>query len=425
MGDIWAKVMRMSQPGRFLPWHGSCELGETMKNKPLMLALTSAAVWFLGLAALPVSAQPVPPPMADYQPLSDQQLDQLLGPIALYADPLLAQILPAATLPTQIVLADRYVTGGGDPGQIDQQPWDASVQAVARYPAVLQYLDDNLDWTAALGQAFLNQQQQVMETIQRLRISARNFGNLVSTPQQQVVDDNGYIEILPVAPDLVYVPVYQPDYVYVQGGYGLGFGAVCSLGPWLNCDFDWQHQHVYSWDRDHGHPANWWRERPEQRTAWMAHQGTVWRPEDHREAGHSLIVGNRGDRGYPPVHAEPAHHGMVVNQSKPSAVPRPAATPRPAAEPRPAAVRESGAIHVAEHPAAPAAHAPSNGAFIGSESSHAAKAFSDRGQESMRNVPRSEPAHAAPPAPASHSAPSGGGGGGGGGGGSHGSGSKH
>ena len=403
-----------------------------MKTKPLMLALTSAAVLLLGLAALPVSAQPVPPPMANYQPLSDQQLDQLLGPIALYPDPLLAQILPAATLTTQIVLADRYVIGGGDPSQIDQQPWDASVQAVARYPALLQYLDDNLDWTAELGQAFLNQQQQVMESIQRLRISARNFGNLVSTPQQQVVDDNGYIEILPVAPDTVYVPVYQPDFVYVQGGYGLGFGAVCNLGPWLNCDFDWRHQHLYSWDRDHGHPANWWQERPEQRAAWMARQGAVWRPEDHREAGHNLIVGNRGDRGYAPVHAEPGRNGLVVNMSRPSAVPRPsamprpAATPRPAAEPRPAsaprpvAVRESGDIHLADHPATPAAHAPSNGAFIGSESSHAAKAFSDRGQESMRNVPSPEPAHSAPAAPVAHSAPSGGGGGGG----SHGSGSK-
>ena len=75
--------------------------------------------------------------MPAYQPLSYQQLDQLLGPIALYPDPLIAQILPAATLPTQIVLADRYVSGGGDPNQIDQQPWDASVQALAHYPEVL------------------------------------------------------------------------------------------------------------------------------------------------------------------------------------------------------------------------------------------------------------------------------------------------
>ena len=123
--------------------------------------------------AMSVRAQmAVPPPMAAYQPLSYQQLDQLLGPIALYPDPLIAQILPASTLPTQIVLADRYVSGGGDPNQIDQQPWDASVQALARYPNVLKWMDDNLNWTTELGQAFLNQQQDVMDSIQRLRQSA-------------------------------------------------------------------------------------------------------------------------------------------------------------------------------------------------------------------------------------------------------------
>jgi len=97
-----------------------------------------------------VQAQ-VPPPMPIYQPQSPAQLDQLLGPIALYPDPLIAQILPASTVPTQIVLADRYVADGGDPNQIDQQPWDPSVQAVARYPSVLKWMDDNLNWTTELG----------------------------------------------------------------------------------------------------------------------------------------------------------------------------------------------------------------------------------------------------------------------------------
>ena len=83
---------------------------------------------------------PVPPPAPANQLLSDAQLDQLLGPIALYPDPLIAEVLPASTLPTQIVLADRYVTGGGDPNQIAQQPWDASVQAMAHYPKVLKWM---------------------------------------------------------------------------------------------------------------------------------------------------------------------------------------------------------------------------------------------------------------------------------------------
>ena len=176
----------------------------------------TALIFCVGVVIQTPAQSLVPPPMPAYQPLSDAQLDQLLGPIALYPDPLIAQILPASTLPTQIVLADRYVSGGGDPNQIDQQPWDPSVQALARYPNVLKWMDDNLNWTTELGQAFLNQQQDVMDSIQRLRQSAFNLGNLQSTPQQQVINDGGYIEIVPADPQVIYVPVYQPDQVYYQ-----------------------------------------------------------------------------------------------------------------------------------------------------------------------------------------------------------------
>src|SRR5215469_12945992 len=130
-----------------------------------MKSLLNIALLLVALGGVALSTQAqmgVPPPVPAYQPLSDQQLDQLLGPIALYPDPLIAQILPASTLPYQIVLADRYVSGGGDPNMIDQQPWDPSVQALARYPSVLQWMDQNLEWTTELGQAFLNQQQDVM-----------------------------------------------------------------------------------------------------------------------------------------------------------------------------------------------------------------------------------------------------------------------
>src|ERR1039457_5006903 len=164
--------------------------------KPLLKIAVLLCV--LAGTAISVRAQmAVPPPMSAYQPLADAQLDQLLGPIALYPDPLIAQILPASTLPTEIVLADRYVNSGGDPNQIDQQPWDPSVQALARYPNVLQWMDENLDWTTELGQAFLNQQPDVMDAIQRLRWSAYNLGNLQSPPQQQVIVDGGDIEIVP------------------------------------------------------------------------------------------------------------------------------------------------------------------------------------------------------------------------------------
>ena len=265
---------------------------------------------FAGAAQLVRAQMAVPPPMPAYQPLSYQQLDQLLGPIALYPDPLMALILPASTVPAQIVLADRYVSGGGDPNQIDQQPWDPSVQALARYPDVLKWMDDNLNWTTELGQAFLNQQEDVMDSIQRLRRSAYNVGNLQSTPQQQVIDDGGYIEILPVDPQVIYVPVYQPDQVYYQTCYGppfITFGIGFPIGVWLNCDFDWGHHHIIVWGRDHPRPPNWWHEPPPQRNMG---QVTVWQPHN----GPGAVVVHGGDRGYAvPQQSNYGDHGKPVH----------------------------------------------------------------------------------------------------------------
>jgi hypothetical protein len=364
-------------------------------------------------ATLSVRAQmAVPPPTPVYQPLAYQQLDQLLGPIALYPDPLIAQILPAFTLPTQIVLANRYVSGGGDPNQIDQQPWDPSVQALTRYPEVLKWMDDNLNWTTELGQAFLNQQQDVMDSIQRLRQSALNVGNLQSTPQQQVIYDGGYIEIVPVDPQVIYIPVYQPDQVYYQTTYGppfITFGIGFPIGVWLNCDFDWGHHHIIVWGHDHPRPPNWWHEPPHQRNSG---QVTVWHPQNYPG-----VVGlNRGDRGWS-VANQPvvATVGRSVSDT---AAPR--QTPAPAARPEAPATRTS--IPVARPKAAPVEYSQpisrteSTGAFIGIQSSHDTKTYSDRGQQSMQTVTRSEPVSRPAPAPSS---------GGGGGGGGHSSGSQN
>ncbi|HTQ51394.1 MAG TPA: DUF3300 domain-containing protein [Candidatus Acidoferrales bacterium] len=347
----------------------------------------------------------VPPPAPAYQPLSDDQMDQLLGPIALYPDPLIAQVLPAATLPTQIVLADRYVTGGGDPNAIDQQPWDTSVQALARYPDVLKWMDDNLNWTTELGQAFLNQQQDVMDSIQRLRQSAQNFGNLQSTPQQQVVEDNGGIEILPADPQVIYVPVYQPDQVYYQSGFGLSFGIGFAIGGWLDCDVDWHNRHLIVWDRDHPRPADWWHERPAQRASFIGRQTNVWRPEDHRDND----VVDRGDRGWnnqPAV--RPVEQHPVTTIGTHVNTPRPAATPRPASVP----VERRPAPAPVQH-YQPISRPTSNGAFIGIQSSRDTKTYSNRGQQSRQTV--THPAPVSRPAPSSHS---------GGGSAGHGSGSQ-
>jgi hypothetical protein len=122
-------------------------------------------LWLLcGTAGVRVDAQV---PAQDFIPqaivsFSDAELDQLLGPIALYPDPLIAQLLPAATQPAEITLADRYLQGGGDPNQVDLQPWTAAVKAMAHYPEIIKWLDDNLAWTTQVGQAFQSQPDQVM-----------------------------------------------------------------------------------------------------------------------------------------------------------------------------------------------------------------------------------------------------------------------
>jgi hypothetical protein len=328
----------------------------------------------------------VPPPMPAYQPLADAQLDQLLGPIALYPDPLIAQILPASTLPTQIVLADRYVGGGGDPNQM--QPWDASVQALTRYPNVLKWMDDNLNWTTELGQAFLNQQQEVMDSIQRLRASASNFGNLQSTPQQQVINDGGDIEIVPADPDVIYVPVYQPDEVYYETADGapfITFGIGCPIGAWLDCDFDWENYNIIVWSHDHPRPPNWWHEPPRQRNTGHT---TVWHPDNHPGA----VGVNHGDRGWGVLNNQPVV--ATVGRSMSDSV-APRRTPAPAARPEAPATRSS--MPVARPVRAPVEHQEpisrpeSNGAFVGIQSSRDTRTYSDRGQQSMQTITRSAP----------------------------------
>lgn len=188
-------------------------------------------------------------------------------------------MLAAATLPSELVLADRYISGSGDPNQIDQQPWNPSVQAMARYPSVLKWMDDNLNWTTTLGRAFLSQQQDVMVCILRLRAQAQALGNLQSTPQQNIVADNGEIEILPANPEIIYVPSYQPEVVYYQrwsfGTPFISFGLGFPLGVWFNSDFDWRNRHLVEWGREHPRPRNWWTGRPDERRVEVR-QTTVW-----------------------------------------------------------------------------------------------------------------------------------------------------
>src|SRR4051812_4776895 len=226
------------------------------------IVIAAAGLLALATPALQLKAQFAPPVAATIITRSPEQLDQLLGPIALYPDPLIAQILPASTLTSQIVMADRYVQQGMSLEVIDQQPWDPSVKALARYPDLLRWMDTNLAWTTDVGQTYTYQQVDVMNAIQRLRYQAMNLGNLQSTPQQTVYNNNSIIEVVPANPQVIYVPVYQPTVVYTQpaprSGLNISFGLGVTIGGWLNHDLDWHDHRVVEWRRNNPRPNNWW-----------------------------------------------------------------------------------------------------------------------------------------------------------------------
>ena len=183
-------------------------------------------------------------------PFTSGELDELFGTIALYPDPLLAQVLPAATFPDELAQAAQFIRLNGGSQLIDEQDWDVSVKAVSHYPSVLNTMVDNPDWTVAIGQAYVNQPDDVLKSIQRLRAKAKLLGYLSSNSQQRVYLEYGAIRIVPVQAEYIYVPQYNPTIVYVQrrssyGSNALSFGLGLLIGAWLNRDCDWQHHRVY------------------------------------------------------------------------------------------------------------------------------------------------------------------------------------
>jgi Protein of unknown function (DUF3300) len=176
-----------------------------------------------------------------YENFSPDQLDNLLSPIALYPDPLLAQVFVAATFPDQVEEAARYVRSYGQNG-VDDQDWDVSVKAVSHYPTVIGMMSDKIDWTTSLGQAYVNQSTDVASSVQRLRHLARHAGNLDSSAQQEVIENGDYIAITPYQPQYIYVPVYDPAIIYYRRPYygpAITFGVGFPIGAWLNLDFRW------------------------------------------------------------------------------------------------------------------------------------------------------------------------------------------
>jgi len=274
-----------------------------------------------GCAAQTAPSVPPPPPLAAPgtapQPApqqSSEQLDQLVAPIALYPDALIAQILAGSADPTEIVEADRWLQqnaslkGTALAQAVDKQSWDPSVKALMQFPTVLQNLDKNLAWTSALGDANASQPQAVMNAIQAMRRRAQQSGNLKSTSQQTVTTQGQTVVIQPANPEVVYVPEYDPWIIYgapvavypywnpypglyLSGpgyawGLGIGIGLFAGFGwGWGHWGADWHggrllfnhrgyvgHGAVFRHDDFHGH-------------AGFAHPGGFHGVAPHARAG--------------------------------------------------------------------------------------------------------------------------------------------
>jgi hypothetical protein len=218
--------------------------------------------------AAPPEAAAAPEAPEAPTPLSSDELDQLVAPIALYPDALVAQILAGSTYPTEVVEAARWqsanpgLSGADLASAVDSQNWDPSVKALTQFPSVLANMNNSLEWTSALGQAYYYQPQDVLSAVQVMRRRALAARTLVNTPQQSYVDQDGMILIQPVNPDEVYVPQYNPGVIYgapepVYPGYSTGemvgagvlaFGAGVAVGMLASQDWGW-----HRWNTDWHH----------------------------------------------------------------------------------------------------------------------------------------------------------------------------
>ncbi|MFZ0334669.1 MAG: DUF3300 domain-containing protein [Candidatus Acidiferrales bacterium] len=233
-------------------------------------------IFVVSVLALPLAAQqqqsnpPPPPPASTAQqaspppaPLGPKQLDRLVNRIALYPDPLLAQVLTGSTywneIPDAANWADEHSNLHGDALaqaiKDDNLQWDPSVLALLPFPSVLDMMARDPDWTQQLGEAVLNQRPDVMDAVQRMRKKAYDYGYLRSSPYDTVIMDDGYCEILPVNPAYLYVPVYDPGIVFFAPRPGFFIGGAIGFGPAViitGAFAPWGWAHPYFLWRTHG-----------------------------------------------------------------------------------------------------------------------------------------------------------------------------
>jgi hypothetical protein len=280
--------------------------------------------------------------------LTPEHLQQLVAPIALYPDELVAQVLAASTYPTEIVEANRWLqqnsslTGAQLASEVDKQSWDPSVKALAQFPSVLANMDKNLSWTSALGDAYFNDQQDVMNAIQALRKRAQDAGTLKPTTLQNVTTEGQTIVIEPANPQVVYLPAYNPWIVYgaplaVYPGYiagpwigapfisfGIGFPIGWPYGwGWHAWGFDWWNRHiVYNHNTYVSRSHTFINRRDGLRVGggFRGHENDFRGRAEGNRAG---VFDHRADRGFVAPHVESGghpgafsgfEHGGVVNQ---------------------------------------------------------------------------------------------------------------
>ena len=265
LNNVLAEILRLNVHLRF-------RLVSIFEDKSfkLMLLLSLVALFAFQTKAQNPPPPPPPPPAAEAAPapappgppLTEKQLENLVARIALYPDPLLAQILTSSTywneIPEAAAWANEhsYLKGDAlaDAIRADNLQWDPSVLALIPFPSVLNLMAQDLAWTEQLGNAVLTRRADVMDAVQRLRKKAREFGYLRTNPYCTVVENDGYIEIFPVNPAYIYVPTYDPLVVFAAPRPGFFIGGAIGWGPAVVITagfFPWGWAHPYFGWRAH------------------------------------------------------------------------------------------------------------------------------------------------------------------------------
>lgn len=202
---------------RFASWAFN---GGRARNRLRGLAFVTALFFFVTALSTDVRAQAPSAAGSAAMELSAEELEQLVGRIALYPDDLVAIILPASTNPLQLVQAERFLEKRKlEPKLPVDEKWDDAVKSLLNYPEVVKMMSGDLDWTASLGEAVVQDQGDVLEAIQTFRRKTQAVGNLKTDAKQVVVVEKEVIKIIPADPQVIYVPQYNPSSVVVYGGY--------------------------------------------------------------------------------------------------------------------------------------------------------------------------------------------------------------